>query len=82
MADESPLLTIELDKINSVPKVFLKGEEIKNKVHVGFDWSTQTNVTVYGSPFIDIEYFVKDEEKPYTKAVRYNGYFQTGENDE
>lgn len=41
---QQPLLTIELQDETSVPKVFYKGEEIKCKKHVYFDWDTNTDV--------------------------------------
>ncbi|PWA08647.1 hypothetical protein DCC39_14510 [Pueribacillus theae] len=37
-----PLLTIELQDENSVPKVFYKGEEVKSKKNILFDWETST----------------------------------------
>ncbi|WP_250634667.1 hypothetical protein [Bacillus subtilis] len=52
---EPPLLQIELDDIKSVPRVFYKGEEIKNKVRVDFSYLTGDE---YGSKpiYIDIVY--------------------------
>ena len=35
-----PLLTIELQNEASVPKVFYKGEEVKFKKGISFDWDT------------------------------------------
>lgn len=40
-----PLLQIELDNINSIPRVFYKGEEIVNKMVVSFDWATDKDNT-------------------------------------
>lgn len=37
------LLTIELEKETSVPRVFFKGEELGAKIKVSFDWETKTN---------------------------------------
>jgi|SRR5690625_417624 len=37
-----PLLSIELQDETSVPKVFYKGEEVKLKTNVQFDWDTDT----------------------------------------
>ncbi|WP_345805898.1 hypothetical protein [Bacillus subtilis] len=50
---EPPLLQIELDNLRSVPRVFYKGEEIKNKVRVDFSYLTGDE---YGSKpiYIDI----------------------------
>ena len=80
MADNKPLLTIELDEIDSVPKVIYKGEEIKGKVRVAFEWETDSEVMELGSPYIDIEYCVNNpNERPYTKSISYNGYFKKDE---
>lgn len=38
--NKQPLLTIELQDESSVPKVFYKGEEVKYKSNVFFDWDT------------------------------------------
>ncbi|UII58109.1 hypothetical protein LS684_21025 (plasmid) [Cytobacillus spongiae] len=43
-SDGSSLLKIELPDINSVPKVFYKGEEINLKQDVYFHWETDTEV--------------------------------------
>lgn len=40
--DKTSLLVIELENERSVPKVFYKGEEIKLKTSVQFDWDTDT----------------------------------------
>jgi hypothetical protein len=77
-----PLLVIELNELNGVPKVFYKGEEITKKLHVGFDWHTRTDRIKYGSPFIDIEYFADNEVGPHTRSIRYNGHFKKSESDD
>lgn len=41
---KKPLLVIELENESAIPKVFYKGEEIKSKVHVHFEWDTATNL--------------------------------------
>ncbi|UFT98105.1 hypothetical protein KO561_12925 [Radiobacillus kanasensis] len=70
---DAKFLTIKLDEINSVPKVFYKGEEITNLVHVGIDWATGTDETVYGKPLIDIEYLEKDSfGVPHTVSIKHN----------
>ena len=40
---KTPLLTIELDTLKSVPKVIYKGEEIEGKASVEFGWKTRTD---------------------------------------
>lgn len=42
---DKPLLVIELQDESSVPKVIYKGEEIKHKQNVFFDWDTGNSVT-------------------------------------
>ncbi|MFA1819016.1 hypothetical protein ACDX78_02230 [Virgibacillus oceani] len=42
-AANKPLLVIELQDETSVPKVFYKGEEITKKIHIHFDWDTDTS---------------------------------------
>ncbi len=42
--DRTSLLVIELQDESSAPKVFYKGEEIKLKANVFFDWETDTDV--------------------------------------
>ncbi|MED4822333.1 hypothetical protein P9654_21360 [Bacillus atrophaeus] len=37
---ETPLLKIELDEIDSVPRIFYKGEKIIDRVAVDFEWRT------------------------------------------
>lgn len=77
--EEYSLLTIDLVTLDSVPRVFYKGEEITGKIHVGFDWSTQTDKTV-PSPKIDIEYADTGSSRPSTKRISHNPY--GGETDE
>ena len=40
---KTPLLIIELDTLEGVPKVIYKGEEIKAKASVEFGWKTRTD---------------------------------------
>lgn len=42
--ESKPLLTIELQDETSVPKVFYQGEEITDKIHISFDWDTDTSI--------------------------------------
>ncbi|WEG14143.1 hypothetical protein PU629_07195 [Pullulanibacillus sp. KACC 23026] len=63
-----PLLRIELDDINSVPKIFYKGEEINGLVKVGIDWSTNTDKGIKPT-HIRIEH-VEDESN--IKVIEHN----------
>lgn len=56
---KSKYLVIELDELESVPKVFYKGEEINNKEKVGFNWDT-ANQTYPNRTNICIDYFDVD----------------------
>ncbi|MCO4849955.1 hypothetical protein [Bacillus vallismortis] len=51
----SPLLQIELDEIDSVPRVFYKGEKITNRIAVDFEWRTRESDKV-GSAYIHLKY--------------------------
>lgn len=42
------LLAIELQDETSVPRVFYKGEEVTHKIHVSFDWDTDTDQPLEG----------------------------------
>ncbi|MEK5503286.1 MULTISPECIES: hypothetical protein [unclassified Bacillus (in: firmicutes)] len=71
-AKKTPLLQIELEDIDSVPRVFYKGKEIKDKVSV--DFSYLTNDTSINPTHIDIKY--DDPESEFgTKSIVYNRYF-------
>ncbi|MCM3012532.1 hypothetical protein M3570_01860 [Bacillus subtilis] len=52
---EPALLQIELDDIKSVPRVYYKGEEIKNKVRVDFSYLTDDEHGIKPT-YIDIVY--------------------------
>ncbi|MFD1416814.1 hypothetical protein [Oceanobacillus jeddahense] len=52
-----PLLTIELEDMNSVPVVKYKGEELGHKTYVKFDWEQKTDKSFGGVEF-DIEHHV------------------------
>ncbi|PWU68307.1 hypothetical protein [Gracilibacillus dipsosauri] len=64
------LLTIELDDIDSVPKVFYKGEKIEKKVHVSFDYKTKTGNPFEGGNEIHIEHFTG--KRPDTRTIKHN----------
>lgn len=68
---KAPLIQIELESIDNVPKVFYKGEEITQKIHVSFDWSTQTEKTV-ASPMINIEYADVTSKRINIKRISHN----------
>lgn len=68
-----PLLQIELDDIDSVPRVFYKGKEIKDKVSVDFSFLPNDDAGFHPT-HIDIEY-IDRESKFGTKAIVYNRHF-------
>lgn len=57
-----PLFQIELEDETSVPKVFYKGEEIKYKKIVNFDWETQKEHSGTGGLNLNIEHYDKDTQ--------------------
>lgn len=60
--NEQPLLTIELQDESSVPVVFYKGEEIKLKVNVLFEWDTADAYDEGGLTY-SFEHYERDREK-------------------
>ncbi|MED3650619.1 hypothetical protein [Heyndrickxia sporothermodurans] len=56
------LLTIELESETAVPKVFYKGEEVKGKRNIFFDWDTDTDS--FGGLTYAIEYVDSQAVKP------------------
>lgn len=58
---KQPLLTIELESETAVPKIVYKGEEIRFKRHVFFDWDTDTSVP--GGLTYAIEHYERGEGK-------------------
>ncbi|SCN42941.1 Uncharacterized protein BC88300_04634 [Bacillus cytotoxicus] len=67
-SNEKPLLQIVLSDINAVPVVLYKGEEIKGKVRISFDWQTNNQ----SSPYIHIEHVDDLTERINTKIVQHN----------
>lgn len=65
--EQTPLITIELQDELSVPKVFYKGEEIRLKQHVFFDWETDTEL--FGGLTYAIEHAVTDEGHPVINKI-------------
>lgn len=59
--NKMPLLTFELQDMNSVPIVKYKGEEIKLKTHVAFDWKGRTEES-YGGAEFEIEHHLREGE--------------------
>lgn len=53
--NNKPLLIIELEDEHSTPKVLYKGEEIKAKVKINFDWRTKELRDLGGLEF-NLEY--------------------------
>lgn len=71
---QGKLLTIQLDRADSVPKVIYKGEEIKGKASVNFEWKTQGDRPVVDTPKIHVEYTeVGSNDWPLTKHIHHEG---------
>ncbi|PGH81124.1 hypothetical protein CN899_21190 [Bacillus thuringiensis] len=65
--NEEPLLQIVLSDINAVPNVIYKGEEIKGKARVSFDWATDGHRRKPGT-YIYIKH-VEDSKKRINKKI-------------
>lgn len=72
------LLVIELDEYGSVPRVFYKGEKIKGKVRVLFDWHTKDDKH-FGLPHIEIEYGDYENGSLVCKAIKLSNPFKESE---
>ncbi|PEZ62568.1 hypothetical protein CN324_21575 [Bacillus anthracis] len=68
--ENEPLLQIALSDIDSVPIVHYKGEEIKLKKRISFDWKANTKCK-YGS-YIHIEHVEFDKKSINTKIIQHN----------
>lgn len=67
------LLTIEMEKLDSVPKVYYKGKEVTNKVLIKLEWKTQ-NETGAPSPHIRIEYVDDVQKRPHIKVIEHKAF--------
>ncbi|MCQ6530672.1 hypothetical protein [Bacillus mycoides] len=67
---EEPLLQIVQSDINAVPIVLYKGEEIKGRVRVSFEW--KTNYNRRSGPYIHIEHVEDTEERINTRIIQHN----------
>lgn len=66
-----PLLQIVQSDVDAVPVVLYKGEEIKGKVRVSFDWETDGQHRKSGT-YIHIEHVEDDDEHINTKIIQHN----------
>ncbi|MDP1501259.1 hypothetical protein [Bacillus velezensis] len=73
----APLLQIELDDIDSAPRIFYEGKRIDSIINADFSFLTNDDST-NNPTHIDIEYFDK-ECKFGTKAIVYNRHFKRQE---
>ncbi|MGX5628214.1 hypothetical protein [Bacillus cereus] len=69
--ENEPLLQIVLSDIDSVPIVHYKGEEIKGKVRISFDWKTDGQYYKSG-PYIHIEHVPADNKRFNTEIIQHN----------
>ncbi|WP_141243808.1 hypothetical protein [Bacillus sp. 7705b] len=74
---EPPLLQIELDDIDSAPRIFHKGKQIDSIINANFSYLTNDDSTI-NPTHIDIEY-VDKECKFGTKAIVHNRHFKRQE---
>ncbi len=62
--NDQPILKIELQTLDSVPKILYEGTEINNLVDVEFEWDTRTDGP--GETHIKIKHADKDDNKSHT----------------
>ncbi|MDF1510813.1 hypothetical protein Gp_19 [Bacillus phage vB_Bacillus_1020A] len=67
---DAPLLKITLEDINSVPLVTYKGEEIKGKINVSFDWETDTQEI--NPTYIFLKFADPESEQGDVKSIIHN----------
>lgn len=74
MSEQPKLLVIELDDIDSVPRVIFEGVEIENKARVDFTYITKGHEEkFYSSPYINIEQLgISEDKKPYLAKLGCN----------
>ena len=58
---KKPYLKIELDDLQSAPKVFYKGDEINLKTAVSFDWKTRDETMISNNLNFTISHLVESE---------------------
>ncbi|MDO3374703.1 hypothetical protein QJ529_18725 [Bacillus paranthracis] len=68
--NEEPLLQIVQSDIDAVPVVLYKGEEIKQRIRISFDW--KTNINRQSGAYIHIEHGEADEKSINTKIIQHN----------
>ncbi|MCP9280642.1 hypothetical protein [Bacillus wiedmannii] len=66
-----PLLQIVQADVDAVPVVLYKGEEIKGKVRISFDWETDAQYHKSG-PYIHIEHVENSEKCINTRVIQHN----------
>ncbi|MGG0262718.1 hypothetical protein ABEY48_30785 [Bacillus mycoides] len=66
-----PLLQIVQSDVDAVPVVFYKGEEIKGKVRISFDWKTDGHYQKSGS-YIHIKHVEDSTKCINTKIIQHN----------
>ncbi|MCM3180231.1 hypothetical protein [Cytobacillus horneckiae] len=74
--EKVPLLQIELQDINSVPKVMYNGDEIALKMNVSFEWETADE---HESPrtYINIKHHDEEAGRMNTKTIQHNKPIRT-----
>lgn len=69
--DKQPLFSIEVYDLSKPPVVKFKGEEIKNKMSINFEWQTET-FDESSSIEYEIDYLIKDVDDLPTGKKIYN----------
>lgn len=66
-----PLLTITLSDIDAKPIVYYKGKQIDRKLHVAFDWESQS-IDKINRTYIHIEHVPSDNKRCNTEIIQHN----------
>lgn len=66
------LLTIQMDSMGDVPKIWYKGKEITGRVHISFDWKTKDTDVNVNPTYIKIKYVGKDSSKLDIRTIIHN----------
>lgn len=64
------LLTIQMDSMGDVPKVWYEGKEITGRVHISFDWKTKD--TRINPTYFKIKHVGKDSSKLDIRTIIHN----------
>ncbi|KAB2334269.1 hypothetical protein [Bacillus mesophilum] len=71
---DAPLLQVELDTFDSVPKVFYKGEEITNRISVKLEWKTKDHKAINNCSFEIVHAENTNENDSSIRTISHNSF--------